>query len=221
MMFKVALSVVTYLFGYFKTKKNEQAPECVSDLTCSKRLTLAELIARIDFTTIPDPVITNETCGKTVLILDDIIESKLMYNTDFSKIKRKYKVDPNKDFRIVYANGSKAGYIAYRYVMDTNNPIDIALLDITLGGIIKFDDGNYIEIDGVDIAIELYKRNPDIKFVFATSHTLNRGASDMLYYFDKFEEATGENLCRYYLDKNNNDKENDRALQIKKLLYGQ
>lgn len=220
-MFKIALSVATYLFGYFKSKKEEPSFDCIPDIACSKKVTLAELIARIDFSTVPDPVVTNPDSGKTLLILDDIVESKLMYNTDFSKIKRKYKLDVNNDFRIVYANGSKAGYIAYRYIMDVNNPIDIALLDITLGGVIKFEDGNYIEIDGVDIAIELYKRNPDIKFVFATSHTLNRGASDMMYYFDKFEEATGENLCRHYLDKNNNDKENERYSQIKKLLYGQ
>lgn len=218
-MYRIIILAITYLYNKLVRKKPEIVDE--ADLYVYKpKFTFEQLMGRIDFTEIPEPIIESTDKLKTLLILDDIQASRLMYQTDFSKINRKTKLNVKDDFNIVFATGNRAGYIAYNYITNLKCPVDIALLDITLGGIIRFDDGEYVELDGVDIAIELRKRNENIKFVFSTSHGLNRGATDMKYYFDKFEAATGECMSRYYLDKNNNDKDNDRAAQLKRLLYG-
>lgn len=217
-MIKILIMLLQGFINKIRQKK-EQEVSVVSYTAPKIKLTLHDLMDRIDFDTMPPIIIENTDRPKTLFILDDIQGSRLMYQTDFNKILRKYGKNVEEDFNIVFATGNKAGYIAYNYITNLKQPIDVALLDITLGGVVKFDDGEYIDIDGVDIAIELFNRNNHVRFVFSTSHTLNREVGDMVYYHDKFVNNTGVDMMRYYLDKNNNNKENDRAAQLYKLLY--
>ena len=151
----------------------------------------------------------------TILILDDIPESITLYNSDFLRIGKRYNKNILEDLKIVYTIGRPAGYIAYKYIIEYPNTINYAILDITLGYIIKLEDGEYIELDGIDIAIYLLRHNTNIKFLFSTAHTLNRRNPTMEYYFKKFESETGLNIEDYYLNKNS-----DRAEKIYNMISG-
>ena len=150
---------------------------------------------------------------KRLLLLDDVELVKNLYKTTFSRIQRNYGVDVINDFKIVSCIGKLAGYEAYKYILD--NHIDIALLDITLGDIIRDKNNNPVEIDGVDIAIKLLEINPNIKFKFISSHTLNKRNYTMVYYFNKFEKKTNLNIKDHYIYKNG-----DFGTDVYNFLYG-
>lgn len=155
----------------------------------------------------------NDKAEKTLLIVDDLDFVYKLYQSDFNVIKREFNVDILQDFSIKFATGNKSGFIALNEInLDSN--IEFALLDITLGSITKNTKGEYIELDGVDIALYLLNKNPKAKLLFISGHTLNRMNPKMNYYYKKFEEKTGLKIDDYYLYKNS-----DRFLPIYKKLY--
>ena len=156
----------------------------------------------------------NKDSDKSILIVDDLDFVYKLYHTDFNMIKREFNKDILSDFSIKFATGNKSGFIALNEI-DNNPNIKFALLDITLGSITKNKKGEYIELDGIDIALYLLDKIPDVKFLFISGHTLNRMNPKMNYYYKKFEEKTGLKIDKFYLYKNT-----DRFQAIHKLIYG-
>lgn len=170
----------------------------------------------IDYSKYDDvDTLNSDTKAETVLfIMDDIIDSLTLYNIDLDRVDRNFDKNTRADYKIVTAMGRTAGFKARKYIY-SGGRVDYGILDITLGYVIKLENGEHLEIDGIDIAIDLIEHNPNIKFVFSTAHTLNRRNPDMKYYFNKFELATGRNIEDHYMNKNSS-----RYKTIHTLLYG-
>ena len=113
-----------------------------------------EKIKNIDLSKIPEPIIIDNGSDKTLLIVDDLEESMILYKSDFNKIKNRYNLDIN-EYNIVKCLGPNAGFIAVKYLLN-NNPT-ASILDITLGSSMLDKTSKYVEIDGVDITILLIK----------------------------------------------------------------
>jgi hypothetical protein len=169
----------------------------------------------IDYTSIPSAEVSCVGCDKPYLfIMDDIPETYILYSVDFKNIKRLYQKDVLNDFTLVKCLDPRAGLMAHKYCSIENGKVDYAILDITLGYIVKLQDGAYVEFDGVDIAILILDKNPNAKILFSTAHTMNRRNADIMYYINKFETVTGLNINNYYMNKNS-----DRVSRINSFLY--
>lgn len=162
---------------------------------------------------IPEPTIINPDKSKTLIIVDDIEYTDVLYTNDIEKIKDKYNIDVNNDYKIVLAVGYYAGYIAYKYMQ--NNKVDCAILDITLGHQLHVIDTWFMEMDGIDIAYFLKQTNPDIKFMLCTAHSLNMNSTTISTYNNKCLRHFEHPLEYFYVNKNS-----DRVEVIKELLYG-
>ena len=162
---------------------------------------------------IPEPVIINGDKEKTIIIVDDIEYTDVLYTNDIEKIKDKYNINVHDDYKIVLAVGYYAGYIAYKYLQ--NNKVDVAILDITLGHQLHVIDTWFMELDGIDIAYFLKVKNPDIKFILCTAHSLNMNSTTIITYNKKCIRHFGHPLEYFYINKNS-----DRVDTLKELLYG-
>lgn len=174
-------------------------------------------IEDIDFEQFRMPSIKgNKESKKSILLLDDLPFVINLYENNFKKIKRNYNVDVFADFKLVYATESDCGgkILKYIYLDEINNKIDYAILDITLGYICRTKNRKPIEIDGIDIALILLDKNPNLQFKFISAHTLNKHNKTMQMYFDKFEKNTNLNIEDYYINKNE-----DQITPIYELLY--
>ena len=151
----------------------------------------------------------------TILFLDDIVGTNILYESDMKKIKLRYEKDVKNDFNIMFCFGGTCAETLIEEFVRKDIHIDYALLDITIKTIFKIDCDTAMEVDGVDLALLLMKYNHDIKILFATGHTLNKYNKTMQEYINKFEFGTGENILDHYLNKN----ATDRVTPIYKLLY--
>jgi len=133
---------------------------------------------------IPDMVFYNgfDKNKPTILLMDDY---EGMIQLLIIELKRIQCCDIMKTFNIVYATGDMAAFAVKNY-LNNDGKVDVAFLDITIGGII-----DNIELDGIDISIiikELFK-NAQIRFV--TGHTLNKKNPEIFSFMKKFKDATG------------------------------
>lgn len=194
------LEFIKRLYKRWFVKEEVSTGECCEII---KQYTRSELIDMIDVDKYPDVEYMNEYDPNkpTILIMDDIPDTYSLYQIDFNKIKIKYKEDIFGNYNVVAALGHEAGFIAYKYIM-SNKRLDYAILDITIGSIVKFDNGEYLDIDGVDIGLVILQ-NTKAKILFSTAHTLNRKNMVMEYYITKFEEYNDEDISKYAISKNN------------------
>ena len=172
-----------------------------------KKLTRKEMIDSIDFVKFNLPKVDYNNKDESIFLLDDIELSELLYRADFDLIKDVYNLNIEENYNLILSLGPACGYSAIKYIRNSDIKITHAILDLTLGHIEIMDNGAFIEIDGVDIAIELYKHNPDVKVLFSTAHSLDNRNNTVKYYFTKFKENTGKSLENHYLNKNGNRKE--------------
>ena len=170
------------------------------------KLNRKEIIDSIDYNKFKSLEYVN-TKQKTLLLVDDIEISEFLYKADFDGLLSMYKLDVMNEYNYVKALGPVCGYSAINFIRTSEVLITHAILDLTLGHIEIVSDGTYIEVDGVDIAIELYRHNPDVKILFSTAHSLDNKNSTVKYYFNKLQEATGRSLLDLYLNKNGDRKD--------------
>jgi len=209
----ILFSMLTF-YKRFKKKKCEEVV-CYEEDERDRRYTREELVNIMDYSIVPEPIVINKVeTGKNILIVDDIDYSISLYQADSNVMLRKYGKSFFKENTIIFAGSNAAGFIAHKYIMDPNNKIDIAILDITLGSRYYIQGYGDLEYDGIDIVIELLKINPDLKFVLSTAHSLDRANKTLQGYYTKFETATGLILDDYYVAKNN-----DRHDDLYKLVY--
>ena len=159
-----------------------------------------------DYEDVALPVIVgNIDSKKVLLLLDDQAAVFDLYDMDFVTIKRKYNFDVMDEFKVVKCMGTDAGFIAHKYLIDNTDSIVIALLDITLGKMVKLETGKTLEFDGVDIALEILDKHPRCKINFCSGHFLSDNNRTLAKYVAKFEK-TGMKLEDYYFNKNDRDR---------------
>ena len=133
---------------------------------------------------IPDINIRNNVGKKapTILIIDDFPG---MVDLLYTELLRVQCCRISDKFNIITATEEYAAYTVKEY-LDHGGKIDIAFLDITIGGI---KDG--IELDGIDIAIMIKEINPECEIRFITGHTLNKRNPEIFEFMQKFYIQTG------------------------------
>jgi len=157
---------------YFK----KEEPEC-------DYLKPMELGSNVQEIIVPEIDITNlDKNKKNIFIMDDFDGMGSLIKDE---IKQVNCINIHEHFNIILDTGTFAGF-SLRNLLNTEKDlkIDLAFLDITLGGIV---DGE--ELDGIDIAILLKNRNKNCLIKFVTGHTLNKHNPEIFKFIQKFEET--------------------------------
>lgn len=181
--------------------------------TCEPKPKKEELMDVLDMSKVEDvyPVSgVHDYNKKTILLVDDYKAMESLYDIAFLNFKENYKKDVNSDFNIYKIFGEHCGIKALKLLHKIK--IDYAILDLTLGEIIKIEsclDDKYVCLDGVDIANELYKVNKDCKTVFVTAHNLNSKYDKFKMFRDKFKLATNKDIEDYYINKLEEERDNE------------
>lgn len=196
--------------------ENEQVASTA--ITVGSRLDIdverEKIIKEFDWSPFFEPEIKGNPNGSKLLMVDDIEFTENLYMTDFRKMGRTYNRDVNDDYALIGAFGINAGFIAYKYLMD-GNTVDKAILDITLGHYNRNAKGDYLELDGIDIAIKLLEINPNADIRFVSAHTLNKHNPALIYYIKKFETIVKKPIDKFYINKNLN-----RFEELANFIYG-
>lgn len=199
---------------FVKEEPKEEVVQEVENLQEEDTIELVEkAILATNLNLVPSPEIINPEGSKSILFLDDIQHTEILYTGDIRKVKEEYNLEIDRDFKIVMCLGEKAPLIAYKYAVSNNNKIEYGILDITLGCHYNLN-GRLVTVDGIDIAILLKRCNPDFKFLLCTAHTLNKTNTVVLRYREKLINHFGFDLESYYLNKNDRE-----PYKIKGLLY--
>ena len=184
------MELIKKIFNRFGDLKKEQKGN-IPDLCIEEYTKPEELHKFMDnhSNEIPSVKYVNsfEPENPTLLIMDDhagmvsLIVDELM-----SKINSIH-------VNIITASSDYAAFSVKEFINNPNHcKIDIAFLDISLGGIC-FEDNALIEMDGIDIAEMLWKDNPSAEIRFITGHTL-AGKNQELHSFTKKFESMILNL---------------------------
>lgn len=173
-----------------------------------------DIISTYDFDKVPSPNILNPEGKKTILLVDDIPYTKLLFKSDFKNIDTLYDKKINEDYKIIECFGNKAGWIALKYALIEENTVNFGIFDITLGHVLKYNERAF-EIDGIDIACNIYNKFPTMKFLLFTAHSLNKKSSVISKYENKIINGLNIRLEDVYLNKNSN-----RINKLYNLLYG-
>jgi len=161
-----------------------------------------------------EPVIYgNLESKKTILLVDDQCTVFYLYDLDFKAIKERFNYDILKEFKIVKCDGNEAGFTASEYIKNKTDEIVIGILDLTLGTIVKLEDGSTLIYDGVDLALELIELHSKCKIGICTAHMIDAANPAISSLINKFNTATGHSLLDYAFSKNS-----DRAKHIYKLI---
>jgi len=115
-----------------------------------------------------------------ILIMDDFIG---MAHVIKDELERVQCCNVHDHFNTITATGNYAAFSVEKYLKNPDKRIDVAILDITLGGVI-----NSIEYDGIDTAIMLKEHNPNCVIRFITGHTLNKRNPEIFKFMHKFED---------------------------------
>lgn len=199
---------------FVKEEPKEEVVEAVESPLEDDSIELVEkAMLATNLNLVPQPDIINPEGTKTLMFLDDISHTEILYSGDIRKVKTDYNLEIDKDFKIVMCLGEKAPLIAYKYAVSNDNKIDYGILDITLGCHYNLN-GRLVTVDGIDIAILLKRSNPNFKFLLCTAHTLNKTNTVVLRYREKLINHFGFDLEQYYLNKNDRE-----TYKIKGLLY--
>lgn len=136
---------------------------------------------------------------KTILIMDDREEiiSSMIDDLKALDSTNSFFFD---DYNIITVFTKMAGFDVIDIIEQAPDiEINYALLDIILGGK-KVVDGVRIMVDGVDVAIKLYKRFSSIDILFF-SGCIIESSDDPSHFKNRFEDFTGEDMNNYILPK--------------------
>ena len=180
------LKFITNLINMFKKQENTPLAEYdyANDYVSPANFILHKKTSDV---IVPDITIRNNV-GKdapTILIMEDYPGMVDLLYTEVIRIQCCHV--PEK-FNIITATEEYAAFTVKEY-LDNGGKIDIAFLDITIGGI---KDG--IELDGIDTAIMIKKACPDSEIKFITGHTLNKRNPEIFEFMQKFYNETGFNI---------------------------
>lgn len=203
-------------FNYLKNKLFGIKEEDKNDFEFKKveKIPNEILLMDIDYTKVPEPNIVNPNGEKSLLIVDDYELTSVLYANDFSKIKEDYNKDVEQDFKVIRCLDKDSGLQAFKLVYMDKVKIDYALLDLTLGCLIKLPNKQFAEVDGADLGIYIKQQNPNAVIRFITMHTMNLDNFVVTSYRDKLAKHNID-LVSLYIDKNGSNRHKD----IYNLLY--
>ena len=190
-------------FSYFiNLFKNRKVTTCiVDDVVECKQPTREELISKLDLKKFGKPEYVNgyDPNRKTVIIVDDMEQTKALYEITFKDIIRYYELNVLKEYNIIYFFGKNVGFTVLDF-LNSGVKIDFAILDVTISTIAKVED-EFIEVDGVDLSIAIDKLYPDYKVMFNSAHTMNTRNPTVRDFMLKFKTYFGDNMNSYSIDK--------------------
>lgn len=160
-----------------------------------------DILTKIDLSRYRDEEYLNpyDVNKKTIILVDDLTATKVLYEIAFNEIKRIHKVDVTKDYNIIFFFGKNVGFSVIKFLNKDIN-IDYAILDITIDTLAKFDD-EYIELDGVDIAIAIANKNVSTKIMFNSAHTMNPRNLTVSEFIEKYKKHFKDDMYKYTIDK--------------------
>lgn len=174
--------------------------------------TIEEILLEYDFSTIDEPKICgNLDSEEILLIVDDIILSEVLYDSDFNMIRINSKNEGNeldilKKYKIVQCLGDECSLKAYKYIHIDKKPVNKAILDISLGESYKLSNGSYVEINGIDLANFVWLNNPNSDIRLLTAHTMDENNKTISNFINQFKEYTDKNIMDFVINKNNNNR---------------
>jgi len=182
--------------------------------TTQRNHTRDELLGMFDFSKVPE-VKTGEGTGPNLLIVDDIPETMYLMKSTSNELRRRHTHDFFTDFAVTPILMIGCGFTTYKYVMTPGVKIDYALLDISIATRASVQKIDILELDGIDIADIILKKNPEAKVRFFTAHTLGRDDKRMDGYYKKCKALLGTDLLDMTIFKNS-----DRFDSLNTFLYG-
>lgn len=171
-----------------------------------------DILETYDYTNIPNPVIVGNQDGKTILLMDDISYTDLLFKLDFKNIKSQYNLDIMETYKVVKCFGRDAGFMAFKYAVLDNNHVDYGVFDLTIGHTVKYEN-TILNVDGIDICFNIKNNNPGLKYALCTAHSLNKNSPTILKFTDKLKNGLNDNLVDVYMNKNS-----DRLHRLIQLL---
>lgn len=201
--------IIRKIFSFLYTNHidTEEVLKNVSDIVVSKPSVMVkskeDILKEINLEDYQDEVYINEfnPNRKTLLIIDDLPTTEVLYSVDFKHIKSDFEFDINKKFNIIMLYDRKVGFAALKF-LKKKIKIDYAILDINIDSLEKFDNGDYLDLDGIDLAMELVKENSSVKIIFSSAYTLNVRNPLMYEYITKYEQHFNKSLVENTIDKN-------------------
>lgn len=160
-----------------------------------------DILTKIDLSRYKDEEYLNpyDVNKKTIILVDDLPATKVLYEIAFNEIKRRHKIDVTKDYNIVFFFGKNVGFSVIKFLNKDIN-IDYAILDITIDTLAKFED-EYIELDGVDLAIAIANKNINTKIMFNSAHTMNPRNLTVSEFIEKYKKHFKDDMYKYTIDK--------------------
>lgn len=153
----------------------------------------------------------------SILLIDDNPGMVSFLRDDIEEIFEKHHININA-YNILEFDTK---FAAYNFIAthDYYNGLNImyAIIDITYGGSVQSNYGN-LRLTGVDIFREIYRINPDVKFVFYTGNQLNPYIKSNKELMDSFTEIYHDNIMDYVLYKTSLDMDDRRDYFAEKLF---
>lgn len=185
------------------------------------------------FSVFPWFSIKRDDTKQNILIVDDYEDIIYVIDRAFKKLYTDYTnlacgcEEDDAGLNCVYkthnvfqALGVTCSLTAMKFIRE--NKVDIAILDLTLGDLIHIDPETKLTMDGVDLIIEIIKRNPDCKFIFLTAHSFTKEDEVSLTsnirqkYKNKFKLVLNKNIEDYVVSKQDII---DLPIRLKELIY--
>jgi len=179
---------MNFLKKLFKRNKPSIETSIETDVSNKEYTSPSSLVYKQEKIVVPDaysmkPIDPNKP---TILLMDDFTGITQLLLSELQRVQYE-EVDTG--FNIILCTGLFAAFSAKK-LLETDQSLDIAFLDITLGGII---DG--VEYDGIDIAIMIKKKYPNCIIKFVTGHTLNKHNPEIFKFIQKFENFFKTDIC--------------------------
>ena len=132
-----------------------------------------------------------------LLIIDDNIGLTSII-ADILKIKKIENIS------VISIHSSYAGFIVnlLAKLNDNKLKIDYAIIDLSYGGVISFEETGNITFEGIMVFKELYDNNPDLKFFFYTGNNLNSYVFSSNKIIKTFKNITNKDIQEFVVFKN-------------------